>query len=81
MLFVQEGSDTEIFGIKVDVDTYDVEGVIADKNLFSSEGALGFENGGMEGECSVFFYFSFDFEHEEKLTIVIEWEESDIVSA
>ena len=81
MLFVQEGSDTEIFSIEVDVYSCDVEGVIADKDLFSNQGALGFENGGMEGECSVFFNLPFDFEHEEKLTIVIEWEESDIASA
>ena len=49
MLFVQEGSDTEIFGIEIDVDSCDIEGVIADEDLFSDQGALGFENGSMEG--------------------------------
>jgi len=81
MMFVQEGSDTEIFDLEIDVDSGDIEGVIADTNLFSTQGTLGFKNGGMKGECSVFFNLSFDFEHEEKLTIVIEREKSDIMSA
>ena len=80
-MFVEEGGDPEVFGIEVDVDSCDIEGVIADKNSFSHQGALGFEDGGMKGECSVFSYLSFHFDHEEKFSVVIEWEQSDIVGA
>ena len=81
MLFVQEGSDAEIFSIEVDVYSCDIEGVIADKNSFPNQGALGFEDGCMKGECSVFSYLSFHFDHEEKFNVVIEWEQADIVGA
>ena len=81
MMFVKEGSNTEVFGLEVNVYACDMEGVIADKNSFSHQGALGFEDGGMKGECSVFSDLSFHFDHEEKFGVVIEWEQSDIVGA
>ncbi len=81
MLFVEEGGDPEVFGIEIDVYSSDIEGVIADKNSFANKGALGFEDGGMKGKCSVFSYLSFHFDHEEKFGIGIEWEQADIVGA
>lgn len=69
------------FIFEIDVCAVEVEWVVADANFFSSEGAVGFEESGMEGKGAVFFDLSLDFEHKGQVDILMNGQESDMVCA